>query len=112
VAAKTLAAFFNGYRFVKRLPVGGPLDYVLLFRKENETRIAAWTTSPFPRNVTIKLSPSDINFMPAASSSTRQLKVISHTGQETAPLTLQQDQLVINLKSSPQYLASGAGGRG
>lgn len=105
LAAKALSAFFNGYRFVKRLPVGGPLDYVLLFRRENEVRIAAWTTSPFARNVTIKLSASDFNFLPASSSSASQIKVVSHTGQKAAPLDRQQDQIVLNLKTAPHYLS-------
>jgi hypothetical protein len=110
LAAKTLSTFFAGYRFVKRLQVGGPADYVLLFRKENDTRIAAWTTSPFPRPVTIKLSQSDLALTSASSSSNatpppRQLKVIGHTGQEIAPVTFDQNQLVISVRSSPQYLA-------
>ena len=111
LAAKTLTSFFDGYRFVKRVEVGGATDYVLLFRKGNETRLAAWTTSPIAHNVVIKTSAPDFKLIPVATSSSavanaRQLKVISHTGQENAPITLQPDQFVISLKSSPQYLTA------
>ena len=73
--------------------------------------MAAWTTSPIAHNITIKLSQPDFAFIPAsdfssATAHARQLKVISHTGEETVPLTVQNDQLVISLKSSPQYLAA------
>ena len=110
LAAKTLTSFLNGYHFVKRLETGDASDYVLLFRRDNETRIAAWTTAPFAHNTTIKISQPDFAFIPVSSSSSggvsvRQFKVISHTGQATTPLTAQHDQLVLNLKASPQYLA-------
>jgi hypothetical protein len=106
LAAKTLSAFFDGYRFVKRLPVGGAPDYVLLFRKENDTRIAAWTTSPFPHPVSIPFSDLANTSGPLnANAPARQFQIISHTGQGLPWVTLQQDQLVISVKSSPQYLA-------
>ena len=44
LAAKTLSAFFNGYRFEKRVDVGSNADYVLAFRKGETLRFAAWTT--------------------------------------------------------------------
>lgn len=45
LAAKTLATLFSGYRFEKRLAVGGAEDYVLVFRQGGDLRLAAWTTA-------------------------------------------------------------------
>ncbi|MDX6613042.1 MAG: hypothetical protein QOD75_2228, partial [Blastocatellia bacterium] len=85
---------------------GGAPDYVLLFRKENDTRIAAWTTSPFPHPVSIPFSDLANTSGPLnANAPARQFQIISHTGQGLPWVTLQQDQLVISVKSSPQYLA-------
>ena len=54
-AAKTLSEFFNGYVFEQRLAVGGADDYVLVFAKGGDRRIAAWTTSSSAHRVNIPL---------------------------------------------------------
>ncbi|MGH9435722.1 MAG: beta-galactosidase, partial [Terriglobia bacterium] len=53
LAAQTLSRFFNGYTFRKRLSVGSTNDYVLVFTKGNDARLAAWTTGASPDAVTI-----------------------------------------------------------
>lgn len=44
-AARTLAETLDGYRFVRRMAVGGPDDYVLLFQKDASLALAAWTVT-------------------------------------------------------------------
>src|SRR5262249_36121132 len=56
-AAKTLMTQLNGYTFNKRLALEKPTDYCLLFTKENDMMIAAWTSSHGPREVIIPASP-------------------------------------------------------
>jgi len=109
LAAKTLTSFFDGYRFVKRLQVDGPSDYVLLFRKGNETRLAAWTTSPMAHSVVIKTSEPDFKLIPVTASSPRTegsaLRFIAttHLGKTETPITAERDALVITLTNAPQY---------
>ena len=111
LAAKTLTSFFAGYRFVKRLQVGGVTDYVLLFRKENEMRLAAWTTSPIAHNVVIKTNAPDFKLIPVTASSrgtegtTVRFIASTHLGKAGAPITAQGDALVITLTNAPQYFS-------
>ena len=44
LAAKTLLRHFSGFRFEQRLLVGTDDDYVLVFAKDGERRLAVWTT--------------------------------------------------------------------
>ena len=53
LALKTLSGALDGYRFTRRLPVGGANDFVLLFTKGTEIRLAAWTTSAASRKAAI-----------------------------------------------------------
>ena len=57
LAAKTISAFFDDYRFEKRLVIGSDNDYVLAFRKGADVRIAAWTTLATPHRLSIPLAP-------------------------------------------------------
>jgi hypothetical protein len=74
LAAKTLSAFFNGYRFEKRINTGDAEDYVLAFRKDNELRFAVWTTANRARSV----------MLPLASGS---YSASLHTGPEAGVVT-------------------------
>jgi len=53
LAAAALTHALAGFRFSRRLPVGSPGDYVLLFTRDGEARLAAWTTSETPHTVVI-----------------------------------------------------------
>ncbi|MGH9604118.1 MAG: hypothetical protein ACRD3N_00310 [Terracidiphilus sp.] len=53
LAAATLTHVLAGYRFSRRLAVGGSEDYVLLFTRGAESRLGAWTTSNAPHTVVI-----------------------------------------------------------
>ena len=91
LAAKTLTAQLAGFRYNKRLTVGKPDNYVLLFSKGDDVRLAAWTTSKWPREVSIPASPG------------RFLRT-GHTGEKLAPLTTDSQGLCVTLSDEPQYL--------
>ncbi|MGH9398278.1 MAG: beta-1,4-xylanase [Terriglobia bacterium] len=92
LAAQTLFRFFDGYTFRKRLAVGSPEDYVLLFTKQDGARLAAWTTGNAPEVVTI----------PGARG---KFHVIGIVGAEMRGLRAHRHGLKITLSNSPQYLA-------
>ncbi|MGH9357850.1 MAG: beta-1,4-xylanase [Terriglobia bacterium] len=52
-AAATLTHTLAGYRFSRRLAVGDPGDYVLLFTRGGSACLVAWTTSTMPHSVVI-----------------------------------------------------------
>ena len=91
LAAKTLATFFGGYRFEKRLEVGRADDYVLVFRNGDNLRVAAWTTASRAQPVEIPLTPG-------------QHAIIRHTGENIDVVTTDQKGLRIMLTTAPVYL--------
>jgi len=91
LAAKTLIAELGGFAFSKRLTVGEEDEYVLLFSRGDEVRLAAWTTSPTPRTVLIPASPG-------------RFRVTSHTGGKRPTLATHPKGLSIVLDDTPQYL--------
>jgi hypothetical protein len=91
LAAKTLAAFFNGYRFEKRLDAGGAEDYVFVFRKGGEMRFAAWTTSNDVHSVLLPLDAG-------------RYTTTRHTGQSTSIINADQNGLRITLTTAPVFI--------
>jgi hypothetical protein len=91
LAAKTLTAELGGFAFNKRLIAGEEDEYVLLFSKGDEVRLAAWTTSPTPRTVLIPASPG-------------RFSVTSHTGEKRPVLATHPKGLSVVLDDTPQYL--------
>ena len=91
LAAKTLTSVLRGYQFTKRLALGKPDDYALLFRKGDELRLAVWTTSPKPQPVRIRSSPGEFD-------------VITHTGERGESIITQANGLVFTPHHAPQYL--------
>jgi len=91
LALKTLSGILSGYQFSKRLEVGGAGDYVLLFRKEQDVRLAAWTTSSTARKVAIPSAPG-------------RVMLTGHLGQKLKPLASHQGRLAITLTDAPVYL--------
>lgn len=91
-AAQTLAHFFSGYRFRKRLAVGGADDFALLFTQGDNARLAVWTTSATPHAILI----------PGARG---KFRVIGFEGTPAGVLRAHRSSLKITLSSSPQYLA-------
>lgn len=91
LAARTLIAHFSGYRFEERLKIGSADDFVLVFVKDGERRIAAWTTSATSQQVTI----------PETSG---QFSITKVTGEDEGRLSANHG-LAIKLTNSPVYLA-------
>jgi hypothetical protein len=90
-AARALTTFFSGYRFESRIETGRAEDYVLAFRKGDELRFAAWTSSNRSSEVVIPLGAGDY-------------VGIKHTGQELGKLTSDQKGLPLRLTTAPVYL--------
>jgi hypothetical protein len=94
LAAKTLTGELGGYRFQKRLAVGGPDDYVLAFRKQDDpqkVRWAAWTTADAPHAVVLPLP-------------TGKYAAVSHLGHTQPSLASGVSGLSLNLTDAPMYL--------
>jgi hypothetical protein len=91
-AAEALTTALGGFQFKRRLAIGGGEDYVLLFAKGEEVRLAAWTASGSPRAVQV------------AAREGAKFKVTGHTGQVRPPLVAGQTGLSISLTDAPLYL--------
>jgi len=89
-AAKTITSFFNGYRFEKRLDVGDAQDYILVFRRDGELRVAAWTTGS-SHNLMVPLNAG-------------RYTSISHTGEVVGVIGSGQKGVNITLSTAPVYL--------
>ncbi len=53
LALQKLVAELRGYRFDKRIETDNPDDFVLMFRKNWQTKYAAWTTNAAPRETIV-----------------------------------------------------------
>lgn len=92
LAARALIQQFAGYRFEQRLKVGGEDDYVLVFTKGGEPRIAAWTTSTTSAELTLPLANGD-------------WAVTKTNGEAAATVRPGEQGLIIKITSAPIYLA-------
>ena len=99
-AAKTLSEYFNGYVFEQRLAVGAADDYILVFAKGGDRRVAAWTTGSTHRlNITMdKISPG----IPMPEGG---FLVIRHTGESVGPASASPQGVSIEVSTAPVYLA-------
>ncbi|MGI9064974.1 MAG: cellulase family glycosylhydrolase [Pyrinomonadaceae bacterium] len=91
LAAKTLTTFFGGYQYEKRLNVGGPDDYVLLFRKGTSLRVAAWTSANREHRLIVPLNAG-------------QYLTVTHTGGNASSVTANQNGVLLTLTAAPVYL--------
>jgi len=91
LAAKTLTTVLRGFEFDKRLALGRPDDYALLFRKGDEMRLAVWTTAATPRQSRIRSGPGELD-------------VMSHTGERGKTILADENGLAFTLTQAPQYL--------
>lgn len=92
LAAQTLIRTLAGYRFQQRLSLGSNDDYVLVFAKDGQPVIAAWTTSP-------NLHPIAIQFADG------EFTVTKVTGEEAGRLSPVNGKLSVKLSSAPVYIA-------
>lgn len=88
-AMKTLTTELNGYSYVNRIRPGSDEDYFALFRKGDDYRLAAWTTSE-PHNVTL---PVDFE----------SAEIVSRSGERTSA-AIKDGKLELKLTASPQYI--------
>jgi hypothetical protein len=93
-AAQTLSQFFNGYRFEKRLSIGRDDDYVLVFAKAEERRIAVWTSSATAHRIVIPVGLGSFT-------------VTTHTGERGPSIQASRQDLTIEVSNTPLYLARG-----
>ena len=92
LAARALSTALNGFRYSKRLAVGGADDYVLLFSKGKDDRLAAWTTSDQPHTITIPTSPGEF-------------RATSYVGEALPSVQATAKGLTVTLTDGPVYLA-------
>lgn len=92
-AVRTLTGMLGDFRFNKRLVLENPNDYLLLFTRGDEVRLAAWTTAP-PHQATL----------PASAGSFQATGV---TGESLPALVADRHGLDVMLTNEPQYLAPG-----
>ena len=91
-AAKALTAILGDFRFNKRLALSRPEDYLLLFTKGDQLRLAAWTTGE-QHSVELPASPGTFDRT-------------GFTGERLAPVTAgRHGSLEVTLTGEPQYLA-------
>jgi hypothetical protein len=90
-AAKTFSAYFNGHVFEQRLPIGRDDDYVLVFGKEGDRRLAAWTTSPTAHRINIPMDKGEF-------------KVTRHTGESAGSAVSGQTGISIEVSTQPVYV--------
>ena len=91
LAARTLSAALDGFRFQKRLVLGAAEDYAIVLEKGDEIRLAVWTTSASPHVIQIPIA-------------TGRFQVIGHTGQALPSLTADAHGLRVTVHDAPQYL--------
>jgi len=90
-AMKTVGDFLAGYRFERRLKIGSDDDYVLVFTKGSESRIAAWTTSAQKHRLVIPLAAGQFAWM-------------RHNGERIGAITSNGSGTSIEISTAPVYL--------
>jgi hypothetical protein len=91
LAAKTLTTALKGFRFNKRLAVGGADDYVFLFSKGDETRLAVWSVLEVMKILDVPASPGTFMGM-------------THLGEVGRPLVADAKGLAVMPTDGPLYL--------
>jgi hypothetical protein len=90
-AAKTLSEYFDGYVFQKRLSVGRDDDYVLVFVKGAEKRLAAWSTAASPHRIEVPADQSEF-------------RLTRHTGESAGSVSANNKTISIEVSTAPVYL--------
>lgn len=91
LAAQTLTQVLRGYEFKRRLALGNPDDFALLFAQGDALRLAVWTTSATSHPVTL----------PATNGSFTR---VQHTGAKAPALAATNGFLQFTIADAPQYL--------
>ncbi|MGQ9525911.1 MAG: cellulase family glycosylhydrolase [Armatimonadota bacterium] len=93
IAAQTLTSQLSGYRLRKRLDVGSDADYVLVFTKGRDVKLAVWTTSD-PHTVRI----------PAPQDSVAVVSMLGQRWQISAQGDGRERYIELELTQSPSYV--------
>jgi len=88
-AVKTLTTELDGYSFASRISGDSPEDYLLLFRKGDSYRLAAWTVGE-PHSLSL---PIDVE----------QVEIVSRSGERTKA-DIKNGRIELKLTNSPQYV--------
>ncbi len=96
-AARTLTHVLKNYRFEKRLQLGRPDDYALVFRRGQAARWVVWTTSSLPHTVEVPVLASGVS-------------VISYDGKNAGFRASAKGEVSVTLSIAPQYLVPGKAG--
>ena len=91
LAAWTLARFLDGYAYQRRLTLGSDSDYVLVFAKGDDVRIAAWTTSASAHRVLTAVKQGSFT-------------ITKHTGENAGTVSPSARGLELTLSNAPIYL--------
>jgi hypothetical protein len=91
LAAKTLTATLAGFRFSKRINTGDRTAYAFLFEKDDQQRLAVWTTGSEPKKVRIP-------------SRECRFEQISHMGDRHSFASAASGYLEMTVTDAPQYL--------
>src|SRR5688572_29261967 len=92
LAAKTLATELRGFKFNKRLALSSADHYVMLFERDGEVKLVAWTRSRDPTTAQLPASPGGFD-------------VTSHVGEKLPVLTANERGLSVELTDAPKFLA-------
>lgn len=90
-AAQTLTTQLAGFKYNKRLWTGDEADWVLLFDKGNDVKVAAWTTRKEAHEITIPASPG-------------KFAGVSYMGDATRTIEAVKAGLKLTLTDTIQYL--------
>jgi hypothetical protein len=77
LVAKTLTKELGGFAYNKRLAMEREEDWVLLFTKGAEVRLAVWTTAATPHDVTIPMSAGEVGVVELKGGEGQKIKVDS-----------------------------------
>ncbi|HYW71084.1 MAG TPA: cellulase family glycosylhydrolase [Pyrinomonadaceae bacterium] len=91
LAARTLTATLQGFRFQERLNLGSVDDYVLVFNRNGERRLVAWTTAASPHRLAIR-------------NLSGEFATTTISGSAGGRISAGADGLSIDVSAAPVYL--------
>ena len=91
IAAKTFIETFRGYKYDKRIWLDNEEVFVFLLKKENDVKLAAWTTEKESKSIVIPCSPG-------------QFSALSYLGEKLNDYEANENGLEITIFDGPIYL--------
>ena len=88
-AVQTLTGTLNGYRFMRRIPLARPDDYLMLFQNDHEVALVAWTTG-YAHTIVLPIP-------------THGVDVVEMTG-DRGRIESEGKGLAVPISQSPRYL--------